>query len=754
MTGVVQGVGFRPFVHRLARELGLSGFVRNRAGDVEVEAEGNPPALASFEHALLTRQPPLARVRAVRSVSVPARSSRGFEIAASEICAERTPFVAPDAAMCAACERELFDPSDRRFQYPFSNCTDCGPRLTIILETPYDRERTTMREFAQCAECQAEYADPSSRRFHAEPNACAACGPRLELLDSSGSIAHGADALAAAVKALGAEQIVALKGLGGFHLACLAASEAATAELRRRKARDEKPFALLVRTITAARQLCELTELELELLQSSARPIVVATRRAAARVAASVAGASPFLGVMLAYTPLQHLLCAALGDAPLVMTSGNTSHEPIAFEELDARRRLAPLAHALLTHNRAIFVRTDDSVVRAVNGRPSMLRRARGFAPRPTPLGHELRRPLLALGGHDNATFALGRGDHAIVSHHLGDLGSARTLADYRACLEHHQRLFEVEPALVVHDLHPDYASSDVARELARERGWPLLGVQHHHAHIVAAMVEHGLDERVLGVAWDGSGLGADGTLWGGEFLLCDRARSRRVAHLRRVAMPGGERAVTEPWRMALAYARDAGVELGPIAPDARAQRVVQQMLEKGVNCPLSSSAGRLFDAVAALCGLRRTASYEGQAAIELEWAALDAPADDSRYDYDFSRAETGTELDTRPLVRAAARDLHAGVSARLVARRFHATLAELIAETCSRLAAEHGVDRVVLGGGVFANAILVTAVEMKLGSRGLRLFRPQIYPAGDGGLSLGQLGIAAALDREGDACA
>ncbi len=750
VTGLVQGVGFRPFVHRLASELGLSGFVRNRAGEVEVEAEGSALALADFELALRARHPPLADVHDVHSARLIPRHTSGFAIEPSERGSERSPHIAPDAATCAACVRELFDPEDRRFRYPFVNCTDCGPRLTIVLGAPYDRARTTMRDFEQCPRCLAEYRDPRSRRFHAEPNACPECGPRLELIDSQSRPLTSADPLAAVVGALLAEKIVALKGIGGFHLACLAESERATSELRRRKSRDEKPFALLVENVAAARELCTLGEGEERLLESVARPIVLARRRTDAKVARAVAGDSPFLGLMLAYTPLQHLLCRDLGGAPLVMTSGNASHEPIVYEEADARARLGPLADLMLTHNRAIFVRIDDSVVRSLHGKTSTLRRARGLSPRATPLGHTLRRPLLALGGHDNATFALGRTDHALVSHHLGDLDSARTLADYLACIAHHERSFEISPELIVHDLHPDYASSSVARELAQTRGVPLLAVKHHHAHVVATMVEHGLDERVLGVAWDGSGYGDDGTIWGGEFLLCDRAASRRVAHLRAVPMPGGERAIHEPWRMALAHLRDAGIDASAceLAPDARAARVVEQMLEKRLHCPLTSSAGRLFDAVSALCGVRRSTSYEGQAAIELEWAALRASADDASYDFDLVDEAAGTVVDTRPLLRAVVRELRAGVDTARVARRFHATLGRLLAELCLRLAREHEVDRVVLGGGVFANALLVEAAERRLERSGLSVYRPELYPAGDGGLSLGQLGIAAALDR------
>ncbi|HEY1534459.1 MAG TPA: carbamoyltransferase HypF, partial [Polyangiaceae bacterium] len=444
VSGLVQGVGFRPFVHRLAHELGLAGFVLNRAGEVHVEAEGARSALERFESALLQRSPPLASIAALCSRSIAPDGRPGFSIVDS-VGGEAKPFVLPDVATCEHCLSELFEPTNRRFHYPFSNCTECGPRLSIVASAPYDRARTTMRGFPLCEACRAEYEDPDNRRFHAEPTACAACGPELSLLDSAGDTLPG-DPLSGAAAALRAEQVVAVKGIGGFHLACLASSEHACNELRRRKGRDEKPFAILVRGTAQALELCQVSAPELLLLQSTARPIVLLRRRASARVADAVAGASPLLGVMLAYTPLQHLLCLAVGDAPLVMTSGNPSQQPIAFEDEDARLRLAPLSDRVLTHNRPIHLRCDDSVVRFVNGAQSTLRRARGLAPRPTPLGRQLRRSILALGAQDNVTFALGRGDHALVSHHLGDLSNLSALHAYRAAISHYERLFEVAP--------------------------------------------------------------------------------------------------------------------------------------------------------------------------------------------------------------------------------------------------------------------------------------------------------------------
>ncbi len=750
VTGLVQGVGFRPFVSRLAQEFGLAGFVLNRAGEVHVEAEGAQGALDDFASALQRRAPPLSAVAEVRSARLAPDGRAGFAIVSSELGTAQ-PFIVPDAATCEQCLSELLDPANRRHGYPFLNCTECGPRLTIIEAAPYDRVRTTMRGFSLCAACQAEYEDPANRRFHAEPTACASCGPRLTLLDSAGCVLDVPDPVQHTALALQGERVVALKGVGGFHLACLASSERASAALRQRKGRDEKPFALLVRNAAQASELCELSAAELALLESTARPIVLARRRSTANVALSVAGSSPLLGIMLADTPLQHLLCHAMADAPLVMTSGNRSHEPIAYEDVEARARLSPLCDAMLTHNRPIHLRCDDSVVRLVHGAQSTLRRARGLAPRPTALGHTLKRPILALGAHDNAAFALGRAEHALVSHHLGDLSNASSLHAYRAALTHYERLFGVEPELLVHDLHPDYASTGIARELGRERGIALLGVQHHHAHVASCMVEHGLTGPVLGLACDGSGDGGDGTIWGGEVLLCDRSNAQRVAHLRTVPMPGGERAVSEPWRMALAHLLDAQAPLAalPNGIDAQALRVVSRMIERDFNCPRTSSVGRLFDAVSALCGVRLHASYEGQPAIELEWAALRATQAAPAYPYRVARAAAGAplELDTRELIRAIAEDVRLGTPTTAVALRFHVTLAAALCELCLALRAEHGLSQVVLAGGVFANALLVTELEQRLAQQAFQVFRPHLYPSGDGGLCLGQLAIGAARD-------
>jgi hydrogenase maturation protein HypF len=740
VSGVVQGVGFRPFVYRLAQDLGLHGFVLNRAGEVHIEAQGAAPELDAFTRRLRAEAPPLARIDGLAAHALELRGERDFSILESQLDAAASPLIAPDAATCDRCLKELFDPGDRRYRYPFVNCTDCGPRFTIVVSAPYDRERTTMRGFELCAECRSEYENPESRRFHAQPNACSACGPTLTF----GAL-RGAPALAAALEALRAGKLLAIKGIGGFHLACRADDESAVRELRRRKGRDKKPFALMVADLAAGEALAELQPRERELLATPERPIVLLRRRGGAALAEAVAPGCPLVGVMLPYTPLHHLLLAGVGTA-LVMTSGNASDEPIAFEDADALR-LAAIADGIVGHDRPIRLRCDDSVMRALPSGPVVLRRARGATPRPQRLEQPLRRPILALGAQSNATFALGREGHVFVSHHLGDLDHYAAARAYDDAIEHYQALFAIEPALLVHDLHPDYGSTHVALRLAAERGLPRVAVQHHHAHLAACLLEHGLDEPVLGVAFDGTGIGDDGSLWGGEFLLCDRRSFRRVAHLRPVPLPGGERAVLEPWRMAAAYAHDAGAGLDALARHEQLGRVLQ-LLERGAFCPPSSGAGRLFDAVSALLGISARASYDGQAAIELEWAATGCTAS-GVYPFELTRTAPGAPwiVDTRPLFAAVADEQRRGVDKTHIARRFHCTLGAAIVATLEKLRAEYGLSSVVLGGGVFHNAILVEELELELPRRGFTLYRPQSFPAGDGGLSLGQLCIAAAQD-------
>jgi len=749
VTGTVQGVGFRPFVYRLAGELGLAGYVLNDDRGVLLEAEGAAGAVECLLERLSSDAPPLATVEQVSPEEMAPTGREGFEIAASERGGKPLALVSPDVATCEACLSEIADPADRRYRYPFTNCTDCGPRFTIVRDVPYDRPLTTMSRFEMCPLCRAEYEDPADRRFHAQPNACPECGPRLSLLAPGGERVRSGDPLAAAARALRGGAVVAIKGLGGYHLACRASHEGATAALRSRKHREDKPFALMAADLPAARTLAQLTGEEERLLAGGERPIVIARRRADAPVADSVAPGSPDLGVTLPYTPLHHLLLAEAG-VTLVMTSGNVSDEPIAYDDADALDRLGRVADLLLTNDRPIHVRADDSVVRSlgsVRAAPLMLRRSRGYVPASIALPREAARPLLACGAELKSTFCIAHGARAWVSHHIGDLKNYETLRSFEDGVEHFQRLFAVAPEVVVHDLHPDYLSTRYA--LARE-GVEAIGVQHHHAHLAACLAEHGETGPAVGAIYDGTGYGEDGTVWGGELLFGDLAGSERAGSLTAVPMPGGERAVLEPWRMACSWLVAAGEQRPPLPAlltdtvDPERWEQVAALARRGFASPLTSSMGRLFDAVSALCGLRATVTYEGQAAIELEAAAGTAPHGDP-YPLTIREAQTGLALDARETVQAVARDAASGVPTALVSARFHAAVAVATAEACARIAEARSTDLVVLSGGVFNNRLLVERVVALLAARGLRVLLPELLPAGDGGISYGQAAAGAA---------
>ena len=754
VTGIVQGVGFRPFVYQLATRLGLRGSVRNRTGDVLIELEGEPLSLDRFLDEMTTRPPPLARIDRVRcSPGAPLGASR-FLIEPSESDPSGSVFVAPDIAPCDDCLRELFDPGDRRYRYPFLNCTHCGPRLTIIRGAPYDRERTTMASFAMCPACRSEYEDPGDRRYHAQPIACPACGPRLRTINSQGRAIEGEAALAHAEAALERGEIVAIKGLGGFHLACDARDSRAVSELRTRKHRDEKPFAVMVRDLLGARRLCEIDEDEGALLASPRRPIVLLRRRPDAGIAHEVAPGHPYLGLMMPHTPLHHLLFEDRGGSPLVMTSGNRSDEPIAYEDGDARTRLSGIADLILTNDRPIQTRCDDSVTRMVAGSELPLRRSRGDAPCPIALPFPCRRPTLAVGGQLKATFALGRDHHAFLSHHLGDLDHYEAYRSFLEAVAHYESLFAIRPERIAHDLHPDYASSRYARERGAREGIRLLAIQHHEAHVASCLADNEADEPVIGVAFDGAGYGWDGAVWGGEFLVGDIRKFRRAAHLRYVGMPGGERAIREPWRMAAAHLADAGSGLGLL--EARIVhadiQTIMKMLEVRLNSPPTSSIGRLFDAVAAMIGLRDHVSYEGQTAVELEWLATGTTVEGA-YPFEIGPplADAGADvplvIDTRPLIRAVTVDVSKGTEGALIARRFHSGLVAMIAEVCGLLRRTSGIGTVALSGGVFLNALLTIEATTRLESDGFRVYRHRKVSPGDGGLSLGQIAMASASD-------
>ncbi len=744
--GVVQAVGYRPFVWRLAREHDVTGRVRNEGGVVVIHAEGAPFALDLFVGELRDRAPSLARVERVSCAPAPPEGLTTFVVEASaDVEGDR--LVPPDAATCPDCLAELFDPADRRHRYPFVNCTQCGPRFTIIEALPYDRERTSMRSFPMCADCRREYEDPGDRRFHAEPVACPACGPRIALVDSNGSVLRQASdedpaaPVAEAAAMLRAGGVVALKGLGGFHLACDASSEDAVALLRKRKRRPDKPFAVMVRDVEALRSWFDPTDAELDALSSWRAPIMLVADRG--RLAPSVAPAHRRQGAMLPATPLHHLLLRDAG-IPLVMTSGNASDEPICIDNDEAREELGHIADAFLEHRRRIVARYDDSValVRTGQAEPSAVRRARSFAPDPIELPREVPVPVLGTGALLHGAFCVAAGTRAFLSQHVGDLDTEEAMAAYAEAYERSRVLFAIDPQVVAHDLHPDLPTT----RFAESTGLPTVAVQHHHAHVAATMAEQGLDGEVLGLAFDGLGFGDDGTIWGGELLACTPADAERVGFLRRVPQPGGDAATWHPWRMAVAHAHDAGVlddALRLLNEPPEQTDVVLAQIRSGFGTPRTSSAGRLFDAVAALAGVCSHASYDGQAAILLEQIAEPGP---SIVHAPVAEDHGVFEIDTRDLIAAAVERLASGAPAAEVAGSFHVSLAEAVSRACVHVRHRRpGLDRVVLGGGVFQNDLFTTELTTRLTDLGFRVFLPREVPVGDGGIALGQVYVAAA---------
>jgi hydrogenase maturation protein HypF len=746
--GRVQGVGFRPHVYSLASALGLRGFARNEGAHLVIDLEGEPGAMRAFLDRLASSPPPRATIERVEvHAAAPARH-RDLAIAPSVRAAGEVR-VPPDVATCDACLAEMHDPSNRRFRYPFINCRDCGPRFTIVAGIPYDRPRTTMAGFVMCGACRREYEDPLDRRFHAQPIACPACGPALAARDSRSGARSQDRPLERAVEALRDGRIVAIKGLGGYHLACDAGREASVADLRARKGRDAKPLAVMVATLPLAGPAQRV-------LESPERPIALVERDSLpgaflASLAPGIAPGCPAIGLMLPYTPLHHLLLGDVGG-PVVMTSGNTADEPLAFDDEDAWARLRGMADLFLLHDRPIHTRCDDSVVRVTVGGVLPVRRARGFAPAPIVLAEASPEPVLAVGAHLKNTFCLLEGRQATVSQHVGDL---ETVAAYQGLVEgvdHYCRLLELTPRIVVHDLHPDYLSTRFAQEFPAERR---LAIQHHHAHVLSCAAEHGVAEPVIGVAFDGAGLGADGAVWGGEFLLAEGHRFERMAHLAYVPLPGGDRAAREPWRMALAHLATAG---GPAASEAiarLAERIpapvfgpVGQVIVRRVGAPPTSSVGRLFDAVASLLGIRDQAAFEGQPAMELEALAGTAPGLRCRFDIDTSRVPW--TIDAAPVIRAIAGGTMRGATPASLAAGFHDALAALIADVSARISAAAGVRRVALTGGVFQNARLTSAAAAALAARGLDALVHRRVPCNDGGVALGQAVCAARVLRHG----
>ncbi len=746
VEGIVQGVGFRPFVYQLARRHGLAGWVLNDARGVQIEIEGEEGAVAAFVQALRTEHPPLAVITALHVSDRSPTGESGFAIRRSVRDSEARTQIAPDTHVCDDCLRELFDPADRRYRYPFINCTNCGPRYTIIEDIPYDRPKTTMADFPMCAACRAEYEDPASRRFHAQPNACPDCGPQLRLTDADGKEIPG-DPLAGTIRLLKQGAIVAVKGLGGYHLAVDATSDEAVARLRRRKARDEKPFALMAFDLERIRRFACFDTIEERLLSGPERPIVLLRQQTDHPLSPLVAPDNRYFGVMLPYTPLHHLLLEPF--EALVMTSANFSDEPILYRDDEARQRLHGVADAWLTHNRRIQVRTDDSIARVMADKALLIRRARGFVPRGIQLPQSLP-PVLAVGAELKNTLCLTRDDRAYLSQHIGDLKNALVLDSLDEIRRHLEQILEVQPSLVAHDLHPDYLSTRFAEQLA---DLPKVAVQHHHAHLASCLAEHGRTGPAIGVIFDGSGLGDDGTVWGGEFLIGDLASFRRAGHLHPVPMPGGDAATREPWRMAASYLQHAYGDDWPRLPlvERRAEndfRLLRQMMSRGLNSPLTSSCGRLFDAVAALVGIRESVSYEGQAALGLEMAIAGRETD-RLYGGEPVDRNGVLVIETAPLIRDLVDDILAGIDGGRIACRFHLSLARIVVATCRELRNREGLNSVVLSGGVFQNRFLTETLCSWLEEESFEVLRHSLVPPNDGGLSLGQAVVAGMQYKE-----
>ena len=773
ITGIVQGVGFRPFVYNLATRLNLKGWVRNTSAGVDIEVDGEQEILDTFVKTLRDEAPPLSRIDELTASFRAANGFRSFEIVHSESVEGAFQPISPDVAICDDCLRELFNPSDRRYRYPFINCTNCGPRFTIIKDIPYDRPKTTMAGFALCPDCEREYTDPSNRRFHAQPVACPVCGPKvwLETKDERKK-KIGDDAIREVRDLLAKRNIVAIKGLGGFHLACDATNAKAVVELRNRKLRVDKPFALMMPDIETVEQHCFVSDAERELLSSTARPIVLLRRKPESNIAHEVAPKQDWLGVMLPYTPLHYLLldrgpltvdrdetihCPS--STVLVMTSGNLSEEPIATDNDEARERLTKLADAFLMHDRDIHIRCDDSVVRAFDSRPLTvdrdslstvhrplsvfpIRRSRGYSPFPVKLPWDVP-PLLAAGSELKNTFCITNKNYAFLSQHIGDMENYETLQSFEQGVEHFERLFRVKPEAIACDMHPNYLATRYALERAERENLPIFNIQHHHAHIAACMAEHGLEEPVIGLPFDGTGYGEDGAIWGGEILVADYKSYQRAAHLEYFPLPGGDAAIKKPARTALALLWSLGLDwdesLAPVAEFCAEDRVTLRMqLEKKINTPLTSSMGRLFDAAAALAGVRQKVNYEGQAAIEFE--ALADPAEAGMYPFGLEQ----DRVRVRGVAEALVRDVMAGVSIPKISARFHNGLAQSVRDVVQKIGAETGIRSVVLSGGVWQNITLLGRTLSLLRNDGIEVYLHKEVPTNDGGLSLGQAAIAA----------
>jgi len=748
VRGIVQGVGFRPFVYRLARDCHLSGWVRNTSGNVVIEVEGPEENVNQFSALLKDKAPPAARVQDVTTRKLAAKGDIDFVIRKSQPEPGKYQPVSPDLATCPECLAEVFESENRRYLYPFTNCTNCGPRFTIIRDIPYDRPMTTMSRFTMCPECQAEYDDPLDRRFHAQPNACSKCGPSLQLTNPDGTLLPCTDPLHKAAELLNQGYIVAVKGLGGFQLACDATNQEAVARLRERKKRPGKPLALMMASIAEIERHCYVSAEEAELLLSSNAPIVLLKwRKDASNVTPLVAENNKYLGVMLPYTPLHHILMR-YAARPLVMTSGNLSEEPICQDNEEALRRLHGIADYFLLHNRDIHARYDDSVYLVERGTARAIRRARGYAPSPISLPFKARQ-VLATGAEEKNTFCLTKDEYASLSQHIGDMDNEETVAHFENTFDLYQRLFRVQPEVIAYDLHPEYVSTKYALKYAADKGLKAVGVQHHHAHIVSCLVENGFDGPVIGIAFDGVGYGSDDNLWGGEFLVCDHSSFERAAHLEYVPMPGGVAAIRKPYRMALGYIYSL---LGPETPldglpilseiPADEIQIIKTQLERRLYSPLTSGAGRLFDAVSALAGVRGQIDYEAQAVIELEMTAPDHMTQFKPYPFTMDK-EKPAVIKLHDLISTMINDVRDGAEPDMVSARFHLTMAQIILKTCRLISQQSGLKTVALSGGVFQNRLLFNLAVDALEKEGFNVLTHRLVPCNDGGISLGQAVIA-----------
>jgi len=744
VNGIVQGVGFRPFIYNLALRHGLKGEVSNTSGGVAIVVEGLADHIDAFTADISAAPPPLAHVVEVSRQEIPVAGYAAFTIVQSKADTALSTLISPDVSICDDCLKELFDPNDRRYRYPFINCTNCGPRYTIIDGIPYDRPKTSMKHFEMCPQCQEEYDDPQNRRFHAQPNACPMCGPHVSLFDRHRNRVDGADPIRETASLLRQGRIIAIKGLGGFHLAVDAVNAAAVCRLRSKKQREEKPFALMTADIAQIRPFARFDMAEQRLLTSIQRPIVLLRKREPNPIAVDVAPRNRYFGVMLPYTPLHYLLLDQ-GFTALVMTSGNLSEEPIAIDNEDAFRRLSAIADYFLVHNRDIYLRSDDSIVRCTAGETRLIRRSRGFVPVPIFLRRKIP-AVLACGAELKNTICLTRGKQAFLSQHIGDLENTATEDFFRLTSRHMQRILKIEPEILAYDLHPDYLSTRWALE---QEGVQKTAVQHHHAHVVSAMAENRIDGPVIGLAFDGTGYGSDGAIWGGEMLVADEQTFDRAAHFAYLPMPGSTAAIKQPWRMGLSYLHaaygDGLVDL-PLpflrGIDGKRAAIILEMIKKRINAPLTSSLGRLFDGVAALAGLRNEVAFEGQAAMELEMMA--ASTADYAYDCQWLSG-VPVQIPTAPIIRAVVEDLLQGTAPALISARFHLSLVRLFTDLCDHLRRDTGLTRVVLSGGVFQNAILLVGLVRALEANKFKVYTHKQVPTNDGGLSLGQAIIAAA---------